>query len=148
MAGAEGPAYTKLPSSDKWEFKGISVLTVKTHIPSTTSEVDLRTEMDFWDTCVPDKSPKAKTADTPAVAEQPEVLFDANDDHPKDDEGSDDGLTHTDELQTLTSRPMSPISADHVAGDSRTQSGRVLLSRACSRRAIRSPEASAKTEDL
>jgi hypothetical protein len=152
MAKTQGLAYTKLSSSDKWEFKGIPILTVNTRMPFTGSELDLRTEIDFWDTVVPDKSPRPEVAETPAVAEQREVLFDANYDV-KDEEDSDDGLTHTNELQAISPRPLSPAGADHNAGNtgstvedrmvfqpqlitnphlSRTQPGRVLLSRACS----------------
>ena len=162
MAKTQGVAYTKLSSNGKWEFTEIPVLTVNTRMPVTGSELDLRIEMDFWDTVVPDKSPRPKEAETPAVAEQPEVLFDANDDV-KDEEDSDDGLTHTNKLQAISPRPLSPAGADHIAGNtrstvedrmvfqpqlttnphlSRTQSGRVLLSRAWSCCGIRCQKAS------
>jgi hypothetical protein len=67
MAKMQGVAYTELPSSDKWEFKEIPVLTVNTRMPFTGSELDLRTEMDFWDTVVPDKSPSRKRLRLPPL---------------------------------------------------------------------------------
>jgi hypothetical protein len=120
MAKMQGVAYTELPSSDKWEFNGIPVLSVNTRIPFTGSELDLRTEMDFWDTVVPDKLPRPKEAETPAVAEQPEVLFDANDDAKEEEESSNDGLTHKHELKTISPRPLSPAGANHIAGNTRS----------------------------
>jgi hypothetical protein len=165
MAKSSEAVYTQLPSSGKWKFKGIPVLTVDTVMPLTASELDLRTEMDFWETVVPDKSQRPKEAETPAVPERPDVIFDANDE-PKEEneEGSDDGLTHTNELDTVSPRPLSPVMApiasptNHgVTGRqmvfqpqttlnprlSRTQSGRILLARAwtcCGLRPIRASE--------
>ena len=167
MAKTSEASYTQLPSSGKWSFKGIPVLTVNTDMPSTRSELDLRTELDFWETVVPDKSQRPKEAETPAISEQPEVLFDANDE-PKEEQGSDDGLTHTDELRTVSPRSLSPTEVDRSAemGSTeaerqmvfqpqvtpnphlpRTQSGRVLLSKAWTCCGLRSGRASAAGQD-
>jgi hypothetical protein len=168
IAKSSEAVYTQLSSRGKWEFKGIPVLTVKTDMPPTGSELDLRTEMDFWETVVPDKSQGPKGAETPVVPEQPDVLFDANDE-PKEDEeeGSESGFTHTNELHTVSIRPLSPIRAEEAAEMnhsmpqrqmvfqpqttlnphlSRTDSGRVLLSRAWTCCGLRSMKASQEEE--
>lgn len=157
MARSSEASYAKLPSSGKWDFKGIPVLTVNTDMPPTGSELDLRTELDFWETVVPDKSRRPTEAETPALLEQPEILFDAND-QPNEEEkegeqekSSEDGLTRTNEPGTISLRPLSATGANGSAGTdcsvperlmvfqpqtapnlhlSRTQSGRILLSRA------------------
>ena len=156
--------YTRMPTTNKWEFKGIPVVTVDTHMPPTGSELDLRTEMDFWETVVPDKSPQPKEGETPVVAEDSEVLFDANDEHKDvDDECADDAPTCLDELQIVSPRPLSPVQADDRAEPrcgqfesrmlfqpqltpnphiSRTQSGRILISKAWSCCGIRPAKAS------
>lgn len=115
-ASSSEAKYTQLPNSGKWKFKGIPVLTVNTDMPPTVSELDLRTEMDFWETVVPDKSARPRETETPAAPEQPDVLFDANEE-PKqeDEEGLDDGRTHTNEPDTVSPRPLSPAAA-HPAG--------------------------------
>lgn len=167
MAKTTEASYTQLPSSGKWSFKGIPVLTVNTDMPSTRSELDLRTELDFWETVVPDKSKRPKEAETPATLEQPEVLFDA-DDEPNGEQGSDDGLAHTDELQTISPRCLSPSEIEKSAGIEsseterqmvfqpqvtpnphlpRTQSGRVLLSKAWTCCGLRSGRASATGQE-
>ena len=168
IAKSSEAVYTQLPSRGEWEFKGIPVLTVNTDMPPSGSELDLRTEMDFWETVVPDKSQRPKEAETPAIPEQPDVLFDANDE-PKEDEeeGSDYGLTHINELHTVSPRPLSPFGAQKAAEMNqgmpqrqmvfqpqttlnphllRTQSGRVLLSRAWTCCGLRSMKASEEEE--
>ena len=167
MAKSSKASYARLPSTEKWEFTGIPVLPVNTHMPPTGPELELRTEMDFWETAVHDKSPRPMDGGTHVAAEQREVLFDANDDAWDAEEGAGNGLTQTKEPQAVSPRRFSPVGADHTAEAScdklesriwfqpqstpdsyisRTQSGRILLSRAWPCCGIRSTQANEASE--